>query len=120
MTSVWSRRAGLAGCGLSSRKEQPPCGPPPTAWNQRLVEPVSAPVSFESPIIQTDVNPFFAYHTFPNGSIFGGGNLQLYAVQLRLALTERLAFIATKHVPDEEGWADLGLTAGAEEAARGR
>ena len=74
------------------------------------VDPVSAPVTFESPYVHTSLRPFFLWHEFPKSSIFGGGDLQVYAVQARFALTDRLAFIATKDGYadlNEGGWLDL-------------
>lgn len=81
------------------------------------IDPVSAGFTFESPYIHTSVRPVFLYHEFPSDSIFQGGDLKVYAAQLRLALTERLALIATKDgfadlnpdafSDDETGWLDL-------------
>ncbi len=78
--------------------------------------PIGNPIYFESPINDTRVTPIFIYHTFPKGSQIAGGELVVYAVQARLAITERLGFIATKDgysffnsgaFPDDEGWNDL-------------
>ena len=57
-------------------------------------------------------------HYFSNNSQLGGGDVTVYALQARLALSERLAFIATEDgyselntgAPlniDDEGWNDL-------------
>jgi len=80
------------------------------------IDPVSAPVTFESPFVHTSVRPFFLWHEFPETSIFGGGNLREHAVQARFALSDRMALIATKDGyadlnpdggSDEEGWLDI-------------
>ena len=60
------------------------------------IEPMSAPYLFEDPYITTSVNFVGIYHDFPSDSIFDGGEAGVLALQARLALTDRLAFIATK------------------------
>jgi hypothetical protein len=62
------------------------------------------PFIFEDPFITTGVYVWGLWQEFPNGSVFGGGSAisgdggdaWAIAVQLRLAITDRLAFIATK------------------------
>jgi hypothetical protein len=92
-------------------------------WQQKAIAPVANPIYFEDPRIYSDVRPIFMYHTLPNnfgyagGSVPLGGDVQVYALQLRLKLTDRLALIATKDgyiafKPDhtlahQYGWADL-------------
>jgi hypothetical protein len=85
-------------------------------WDQRLIDPVTAPYLFESPVIDSQVRPILIRHWFPKDGIFGGGRVDIAAVQLRLALTERLAFIAVKdgraefepHAgPDQSGTIDV-------------
>lgn len=88
-----------------------------SAEEDGTIDPVSAGFTFESPYVHTSVRPVFLYHEFPSSSIFGGGDLKVYAAQFRLALTDRLAFIATKDgfadlnpdafSDDETGWLDL-------------
>jgi len=58
--------------------------------------PIVAPFLFEDPFITTGVYPHYAWHEFPGSSALRGGDVQLVAVQARLAITDRLAFIATK------------------------
>jgi hypothetical protein len=73
---------------------------------------------FEDPFITTGLYPFFAYHEFPNSSAFQGGNAYDVSVQARVAVTDRLAIIATKDgyvwkrpgnplLKDTEGWLNL-------------
>lgn len=82
------------------------------------VAPMSMPYLFEDPYITTELNLVGVYHGFPSDSVFGGGEAGVVALQGRLALTDRLAFIATKdgymvNRPDhpwlknEEGFMDI-------------
>ena len=59
-----------------------------------FIKPQSNPVFFEDPRNTTEANAIFINHHVP--SSLGGGDVQVYAVQLRAALTENLSFIATK------------------------
>jgi hypothetical protein len=58
--------------------------------------PIVAPFQFEDPFVTTSVTPYFMWHDFPSDSVFGGGDLKAVAIQARLAITDRLAFIATR------------------------
>jgi hypothetical protein len=58
--------------------------------------PMSMPYLFEDPYITTNINLVGIYHDIPHDSILGGGEAGVVALQARLALTDRLAFIATK------------------------
>lgn len=78
--------------------------------------PIGSPLYFEDPFINSDLRPIFLWHRFPGGSALRGGNLTVYALQLRVALTERLQFIATGDgysrlksgiIPTEGGWNDV-------------
>jgi hypothetical protein len=80
--------------------------------------PVGNPLYFESPINDSRVSFLYLHHDFPAGSQIAGGDLNVIAVQARIAITERLGFIATKDgysflnagaFPEDEGWNDLGL-----------
>lgn len=80
--------------------------------------PVGSPLYFEDPFINSDLRLVYLYHKFPKDSNLKGGDLNVYALQLRLALTERLAFLATcdgySHLEspildDDSGWNDLAL-----------
>lgn len=92
-------------------------------WLEKTITPVANPIYFEDPRITSEVRPLFIHHTLPDtfrfqgGSAPLGGDVQIYAVQLRYALSDRLALIATKDGyiefnPDntltrESGWANL-------------
>lgn len=68
-----------------------------------FVSPISNPLFFEDPRTLTEIKPIFIEHHFPrNLPVLQGGDAQVYAVQMRAALTRRLSFIATK-----DGWIDL-------------
>lgn len=77
---------------------------------------VTQPVTFESPVIDSSVRPVFIHQELPDDSIFGGGDFQLYALQIRYAVNDRLAIIATKDGyidfnpasgNDQDGFADI-------------
>lgn len=83
-----------------------------------FVAPVSAPYLFEDPFITTGLSGWYIYHDYPNDSVFDGGHLNAVALQARLAITDRLAFIATKDgyvwnrpdraiVPDDEAFVNI-------------
>jgi len=65
-----------------------------------FMSPVTNPVNFEDPRATTEVRPLYVYHKLSNdfAKVVGadGGDAHVAAVQARLALTDRLAFIATK------------------------
>jgi hypothetical protein len=83
----------------------------------RFISPMTNPVYFEDPRNLTEMKVLFLNHKIP-GAVLGGGNVQLAAVQLRAALTERLSLIATKDgyvfaggsdAPDIDGWANVSM-----------
>ena len=85
---------------------------------EKMPLPVSQPLYFEDPFIRTDFRFLYLYHNIPSGSTLRGGHLQTFALQIRLALTERLAFIATKDgysmirikaLPHADGWNDFSI-----------
>lgn len=94
----------LAACmtGPTVQEQQASAAAPPADWAQRLADPVTDPYLFESPVIESSLRPVVARHDFPDSSIFGGGHLDLFALQLRWAVNDRLAVIATK-----DGWVEL-------------
>ncbi len=85
---------------------------------QHFFKPIGNPLYFESPINETEARFLYLHHEFDDGSTLAGGHLDVAALQVRIALTERLGFIATKDgyswldagaLPDGEGWNDLAL-----------
>ena len=69
-------------------------------------KPIVSPYLFEGPFVTTGVYAYHVYHEFPDRSVLGGGEANVVAVQLRAALTDRIALIATK---DGRAWVDPGL-----------
>jgi hypothetical protein len=67
--------------------------------------PIVQPYLFEDPFITTGVYPYYVWHQFPNDSPLEGGEANLVAAQIRVAVTDRLAIIATK---DGYMWKDPG------------
>ena len=69
-------------------------------------KPIVSPYLFEDPFVTTGVYAYHIYHEFPDRSVLGGGHANVAAVQLRVALTDRIALIATK---DGRAWVEPGL-----------
>jgi hypothetical protein len=82
-----------------------------------FISPMTNPVYFEDPRTLTEVRTIFAQHAVPFRGPLTGGNVQLLAAQVRVALTDRLSIIATKdgffwfsnNLPfsPNDGWADV-------------
>jgi hypothetical protein len=78
----------------------------------RFVSPMTNPVFFEDPRTLTEARLIFLNHKVPTAA--GGGDIQLYALQIRAAITDRLSLIATKdgyavssNPLIRDGWADI-------------
>ncbi|XAL99329.1 hypothetical protein OT109_17335 [Phycisphaeraceae bacterium D3-23] len=69
--------------------------------NQQFVHPITSPYYHENSFVTTDVRAWYLYHDFPNSVL--GGDVQVAAVQVRLALTDRLQLVAYK---DGYAWFD--------------
>ncbi len=86
------------------------------SWQDQATVPVANPIYFETPLIQTEAHPVYMYHRM-NPSFLGvATDVNLYALQLRYAVNDRLAVIATKDgyiqihpkgSPTLHGWANL-------------
>jgi hypothetical protein len=86
-------------------------------WKDKTISPVTNPIFFEDPQINSEIRPIFMQHYIDKGFITGGGEVRVYAAQLRWALTDRLAIIATKDgfiefkpkttLAHKDGWADI-------------
>jgi len=69
---------------------------------KRYVSPITSPIFNETPYITTEVRPMWLHQDIPSQFATDGGDIDVIAVQLRVALTDRIGFIATK-----DGWADI-------------
>ncbi len=86
-------------------------------WKDDAVSPVTNPLFFENPRITTEVRPIFMEHNTASSFVTGASDLQVLAAQVRWAINDRLAFIATKDgyiffhpakgLPYNTGFADL-------------
>ena len=77
--------SGLLGYGIVKRSER---------CFDDFISPMTNPIYFEDPRTLTEVRFLFLHHRLPNA--LGGNSVQVYAAQFRVALSERLSFIATK------------------------
>lgn len=90
-----------------------------SGMERRYVPPLSNALFNETPYITTEVSLWYWYQIIPGDSIVSGGQVNLTAAQARVALTDRLGFIATKDgyadfhfgstLVDTEGWANITL-----------
>lgn len=64
--------------------------------HSRYIAPITNPVFNETPYNTTEARAFYFYHVLPDDFVTDGGTVNFVALQLRLAITERLGFIATK------------------------
>jgi len=84
-----------------------------------MISPVSMPTVNEDPRIDTELRPMFMYTKISDDFVTNGGNYSVVAVQARVAITDRIGFIATKDgyiflrpddvVPDDEGFANIAF-----------
>jgi hypothetical protein len=99
-----------------------PAAPPPPSldevanWKDHTVNPVADPILFEDAIIRTEIRPVMGYQRIGDDFISHGGNLEVYGVQVRYAVTDRLAIVMDKGGydvfkgnvgPHLSGWANL-------------
>ena len=80
-----------------------------------FISPMTNPVYFEDPRQLTEARSIFINHKLPVLLGNPGGSLQLYALQARARLTDRLSLIAVKdgYIDSDSpliqnGWADIG------------
>lgn len=78
---------------LSAKAPKNPVAPiEAVEWKVNPISPVATPIFFENPIIRSETRPLFARHRIDPGFVTGDGDAQLYAVQLRYAITSRFTF----------------------------
>ena len=70
--------------------------------HQRYVPAISNPLFNETPYITTELRPLYLHNEIPTGFVTHGGHIDAGAVEARIALTDRLGFIAPK-----DGYAHL-------------
>ncbi len=85
----------------------------------RYVSPLVNPLFNETPYITTEARPAYLHYDIPDSFLTTGGTIDVYALELRLALTERLGIIASKDgyaradfdavLPDEDGFANISI-----------
>lgn len=110
-------------CGMPLLGEGGLVKPSDSCFND-FISPMINFVYFEDPRSVSEVRPIFVNHWVPNrigtgGAVSAGGTAQLYALQFRARLTDRLSLIAVKDgfivdntngVLDtvlDDGWADV-------------
>ncbi len=87
------------------------------ASEQKFVRPVTAPYFHEDSFVTTDLRAWVVDHHFYGDTI--GGDVNVYALQVRVALTEQLQFVAYKDgyvdfdddtalLGGNDGWNDIG------------
>jgi len=68
-----------------------------------FVSPISNPLFMEDPRTLTELKPIFVEHSVPRSNpVLQGGDVRVWALQIRAALTERLSIVAAK-----DGWIDI-------------
>lgn len=86
------------------------------SWQNQAITPVSNPIFFETPFIQSEVHPFFMYHDMNPEFLGTDASVKVYAVQIRYAIDDRLALIASKDgyiqiqpkgADHQNGWGNL-------------
>lgn len=87
--------------------------------HERYVAPLANPLFNETPYITTELRAIYLHNSIPNKFLSGGGHIDVIAAELRIALTDRLGFIASKDgyvrahfnnvLPDEEGFANVSV-----------
>ena len=101
---------GLTWGSLASAEAPPKCG----TWTlfpdfrcedrearpEGSFNPMGMPYLFEDPYITSGLNFAYIYHRTPDAglldAVFDGGGIHVLALQIRLAITDKIAFIATK------------------------
>ncbi len=77
--------SGLLGFGIVKKSD--------TCFND-FISPITNPTYFEDPRNLSELRFIYAHHTIPQAAL--GGDVNVFAMQFRARLTERLSLIATK------------------------
>lgn len=90
------------------------------APEQKSVRPISAPYFHEDSFITTDLRAWYVRHDFDSDTraVLNNGSVEVFALQVRVALTESLQLVAYKDgytqfddagaLGDNSGWNDIG------------
>ena len=122
--SLAGRGCDFSGCGTASERMLSGLIKPSDRCFDDFISPMINFVYFEDPRNLTELRPIFLHHRLPanvgTGPLAAGGSVQLYALQFRIALTERASLIAVKdgYIVDNigdgpvdgligDGWADV-------------
>lgn len=82
----------------------------------RFIEPITSSMYTHDPRSMTRIRFLFINQMIPERSLLGGGDLQVYAAQVNVAINERLSIVASKDgfislqadgIPNQDGWANL-------------
>lgn len=81
----------------------------------RFVHPLTGPYYHEDSFITSDVRAWFVYHNVRDDIALGGGDAFVAALQLRLAITDRIQLVAYKDgfiwldtpLINQDGWNDI-------------
>lgn len=117
-TAIWLAAALVCGAGPATAESwfdfKGSLGP---GRHQRYVPPISNPLFNETPYITTELRAIYFHQNIPEEFLTGGGDIDVAAAEVRIALTERLGFIASKDgyadihfkggLPDENGFANI-------------
>jgi hypothetical protein len=84
---------------------------------EKFVHPLTSPYYHEDAFVTTDLRLWGVYQSFQNDSVIDGGSAKVYAAEVRLALTDKLQFIANKDgyidfdagLTDDSGWNDVAV-----------
>ena len=87
--------------------------------HKRYVPPLVNPLFNETPYITTEARPLHLHYSLPSDFLTQGGTVDVTALELRVALTDRLGFIASKDgyvkanfdavLPDDTGFANISF-----------
>jgi len=117
VVNVCAVSAAQAGEVAPSAKE-PVLDEKAVSWKVDTISPVTDPILFEDAVIRTEFKPVFGYQNISDDFFTGGGDLQVYGIQLRYAVTDRFALLGVKGGyavfdpelgVDAEGWCDIGV-----------
>ncbi|MCE9518175.1 MAG: hypothetical protein K8R87_01190, partial [Verrucomicrobia bacterium] len=118
LTFVFALLAQTSQAGTPAPSPKQPTLDEVANWKDDTLNPVLDPIIFEDAIIRSEIRPAFGYQNLSKDFITQGGDLQVYGIQLRWAVTDRLALIFSKggyNVINPgagskiEGWGDLQI-----------